>query len=51
MEDLAVMISGFLQVMKFEMTLWGFTVSWWQIALFGMVASVILYVIGGFFNG
>lgn len=51
MEDLAAMIGTAVHVLKFEMVLWGFTFSFWQICLFGMVASVILYVVWRFFDG
>ena len=51
MEDFAAMLAGAVNVLKFEMTLWGFTFSFWQMLLWGMVASVILYLIWGFFDG
>lgn len=51
MEDLSAMVGLTVAVLQFEMTLWGFTFSFWQIGLWGMVASVALYLLWRFFDG
>lgn len=51
MEDFAAMISAVVAVMKFKFTLWGFTLSFWQILIYGMVASIVLYLVWGYFDG
>lgn len=51
MEDFAAMISSVVSIMKFEFTIWGFTLSFWQILMWSLVASVIIILIVGFFNG
>lgn len=51
MDDFAAMLASAANVMKFEMTLWGFTFSFWNICLWGMVASVVLYLLWRFFDG
>ena len=51
MEDFAAMIGAVVNLMKFEFTLWGFSLSFWQILIWGMVATIILGLIWGFFSG
>ena len=51
MEDFAVMISAVVAVMKFEFMIWGFTLSFWQIFIYGLIVTVLLYLFWGFFDG
>lgn len=51
MEDFAAVIRMAVTVMQFPMEIWGFTVSFWQIGLWSMAASVVVYVIVRIFNG
>lgn len=43
--DFGVMLSSAMQIMQVELTLWGFTFSLWQIFLFGIVASIVIWVL------
>lgn len=51
MEDLQALISWFVQIMKFPFTIWGFTLNFWDIVLYLLIGSIIIYLIGRFFNG
>lgn len=51
MEDFAAMISGVVDIMKFEFTVWGYTVSFWNVLLWSLLASFVIWLIWGFFNG
>lgn len=51
MEDFAAMIGGTVDVMKFNFTLWGYTLSYWDILLWSLVAGLVIWLIVGFFNG
>ena len=37
--------------MKQEFVIYGYAISWWQVMIFGIVASIIAYLIGGFISG
>lgn len=41
--DYGAAIAAALQLLKFEMSIWGFTFSFWQVMLFGMVAAIIIW--------
>ena len=47
MEDFAAMLALPVQLMQIEFTLYGFTLSFWDILLWGMVASVVLWIVWG----
>lgn len=51
MELLAVVLSGVKNVMDFDMTLYGFTFSYWDILLWSIIAGVVFYVIVRYFDG
>lgn len=51
MEDLAAAVGAAVNVMQFPMELWGFTVSFWQIGLWGMVAGIAWYAVWRILNG
>lgn len=50
MEDFAAMLALPVQLMQIKFTLYGFTLSFWDILLWGMVATVVLWVVWGFFK-
>lgn len=50
MEDFASMISGARDLMAFEMSIYGFTFSFWDIFLWSIVATVVLYVVMRYFE-
>ena len=50
MEDLKVLISTIVTIMKFPMEIWGFTLSYWDIMLALLVGGVIITLIVRFFN-
>lgn len=47
MEDFAAMLALPVQLMQIPFTLYGFTLSFWDILLWGMVATVVLWIIWG----
>ena len=50
MEDFAVLIQTVLWLLQLEFPIWGFTFSFWQIMLFGLVVFIIIWFLGGFFD-
>lgn len=50
MEDFKVLIDTVVWLLQLEMTIWGFTFSFWHIMLFGLVTFIILWFLGGFFG-
>lgn len=45
------MISTWVDIMKIEFTLYGFTFSFWQVLLFNLVAGIIVWLIWEAFFG
>lgn len=41
MEDLAAVFAASLEVMQVPMTLYGFTFSWWDVLIWGTLATVV----------
>ncbi len=50
MEDMKAVISATLAVFKVEFTIFGFTLSMWDVFLWSIVAGLILAFIGGLFS-
>lgn len=50
MEDLKVLIGVIVDIMKFPMEIWGFTLSFWGIMLTLMAGSIIIWLIARFFD-
>lgn len=51
LEDISLMISTAVDVMKFEFTLYGFTFSLWEVLLFNLVAGIVLWILWEVFLG
>lgn len=51
MEDFKAMIGLSVSLLDFDMNIWGFTFSFWDILIWSMVAGIILILIWGFFSG
>ena len=51
MEALGILIGVVVDLMKIEFTVFGHTLSWWGIMIWGMIASLVIYLIVRFFNG
>lgn len=51
MEDFAAMLSTAMKLLQIEFTIWGFAFSYWQIMLFGMAASIIIWFLWEVFRG
>ena len=51
MEDFAAMLGGVVNVMKFNFTVWGYTLSFWEILLWSLGAALAIWLIVGFLNG
>ena len=45
LEDIGLMVSTAVNILKIEFTLYGFTFSLWQVLLFNLVAGIIIWVI------
>lgn len=50
MSDVQAMFDATLALFKLEFTLYGFTFSFWNVLLFVIFGSMILYFIGGLFK-
>lgn len=50
MEDLAALFSANVDLMKIPFTIWGFTLSFWDIFLWSLIASIVLFVLVVFFR-
>lgn len=48
MEDLQLVISAVVQLMQMPFTIWGFTLTWWDIMLALLIGALIIYLIGRF---
>ena len=51
MEVFGKVLGVTLELFKKDFTIWGFTISWWEVFVFTFVVGVLAYVIGGFFSG
>lgn len=51
LEDFGLMISLAKGIMDFDITLGGFTFSFWEIMLFGMAAGIVLWILWEVFLG
>ena len=51
MSDFGAMLGGVVDVMKYSFTIWGYTLSFWEILLWSLGASLVIWLIVGFFNG
>lgn len=45
MEDIKAMLDGMVNVMKFDLTLWGYTFSFWEIFLWSSLAVFVVWLI------
>lgn len=50
MEDLQALITVIVQLMQIQFTIWGFTLSWWDILLCVLIGSVVIFLLGRFFS-
>lgn len=50
MEDFAAVVQSTIQVMQIPFTLWGFTLNFWDIMIWTLIAGIILTLIVRFFN-
>ena len=51
LSDFGAMIEFSLSLLKFEMTIGEYTFSFWQIFLFGIVASIVVWALWEVFLG
>lgn len=49
MEDLAAVLTLCVDLMKIPFTIWGFTLSWWDILMWFLIASIVIAVLVVFF--
>ena len=50
MSDFAAMIQAVVQLMQMPFTLWGFTLNFWDIMIWSLIAGIIIYLIVRFFQ-
>ena len=50
MADFAAMIQAMVQLIQVPFTIWGFTLNFWDILIWTLVAGILVYVIVRFFN-
>lgn len=50
MENLRAIIEVTVNLLKFEFELFGYTLSWWNIMLWIMIASILIFVTVRFFK-
>ena len=51
MEDIATLFSVVIQLFQIEFTLYGHTFSLWQVFVFGVVASLVCWLLSEVFLG
>lgn len=51
MEIISKLFSVTLEVFQLPITIFGYTFSFWEVFCFSIVAGIVAYIIGGFFNG
>lgn len=51
MEVLQSWLSAVLAILKIELTLYGFTFSFWDVFLWTLVAGLVIAFLGGLFGG
>ena len=44
-EDLKAVLDAIVDIMKIEFTIWGFTLSFWGIMLWSMVALIVIWIV------
>ena len=50
MEDFASMLRVAMALLQLEFPIWGFSFSFWQIMLFSMVVSIIIWILWEVFS-
>lgn len=50
MEDFKALVQGTVQIMRIPLTIWGFTLNFWDIMLWSLIAGIIITLIVRFFN-
>lgn len=50
MEDFAAMLRTAMALMQLEMSIWGFSFSFWHIMLFGMAVPIIVWILWEVFS-
>lgn len=51
MEDFAALIRATVGIMQLPFTIWGFTLNFWDIMIWSLVAGIIIALIVRFFDG
>ncbi len=51
MEIIGQVLAKTLEVFRLPLNLFGFTTSYFEVFCFVIVAGIVAYIIGGFFNG
>lgn len=51
MENIGRLLSAVIAVFRYEVTIYGFTFSYWEVLAFGVVASIVAKIIGEMFMG
>lgn len=51
MEDFQALVSTVVKVMTVPFTFWGFTLNFWDIMIWSLIAGIIICLIVRFFNG
>lgn len=50
MEDFKALVQATVQIMQIPFTVWGFTLNFWDIMLWSLIAGIIFVLIVRFFN-
>lgn len=50
MNDFAALISATVEIMRQPFTIWGFTLNFWDIMLWSLIAGIIVWLIVRFFD-
>lgn len=51
MSDFKAAISFCVMLLKQPFTIWDFTLNWWDIGIWTLIAGIIIYLIVRFLNG
>ena len=48
LSDLGALIQAAYNIMAIEFTIYGYTLSWWEIMLYMMIGGILIYAVMGF---
>lgn len=50
MDAFGALVQAVVQIMKLPFTIWGFTLNFWDIMIWSLIAGIVIYLIVRFFE-